>query len=153
MSFRPLYIWPIIPSLRPSRAGRDVRLSIWRRDYDFEVVEAHHRYKVDAPSRTASTIGETIAAALGRNLTDCAVYGRQGVTRERDPSTIGFFAIRGGDVIGEHTALFIGDGERIEITHKTVNRSSYVSGALRAARVLMQQKSGLFDMRDVLQKS
>lgn len=121
--------------------------------YDIEVVEAHHRYKVDAPSGTALTIGETIAAALGRNLTDCAVYGRQGVTGERNPSTIGFSAIRGGDIVGEHTVLFIGDGERIEITHKTVNRAPYVSGALRAARFLMQQKSGLFDMQDVLQKS
>ncbi|MFM0414989.1 4-hydroxy-tetrahydrodipicolinate reductase [Paraburkholderia aromaticivorans] len=118
--------------------------------YDIEVVEAHHRYKVDAPSGTALTIGETIADALGRKLADCAVYAREGATGERAPSTIGFSSIRGGDIVGEHTVLFIGDGERIEITHKTLNRSPYVSGALRAARYLMGFDAGLFDMHDVL---
>ncbi|MEM5369272.1 4-hydroxy-tetrahydrodipicolinate reductase [Paraburkholderia azotifigens] len=121
--------------------------------YDIEIIEAHHRYKVDAPSGTALTIGETVAAAVGRNLADCAVYGRQGVTGKRDSSTIGFSAIRGGDIVGEHTVMFIGDGERIEVTHKTLNRLPYVRGALRAARFLMEQKSGLFDMHDVLRKN
>jgi 4-hydroxy-tetrahydrodipicolinate reductase len=118
--------------------------------YDIEVVEAHHRHKVDAPSGTALTIGETIADALGRNLADCAVFTREGVTGARDPSTIGFSSIRGGDIVGEHTVLFIGEGERIEITHRTLNRLPYVSGALRAAGFLMKQESGLFDMQDVL---
>lgn len=118
--------------------------------YDIEVVEAHHRHKVDAPSGTALTIGETIADALGRNLAACAVFAREGVTGPRDPSTIGFSSIRGGDIVGEHTVLFIGEGERIEITHKTLNRLPYASGALRAARFLMKQASGLFDMQDVL---
>ncbi len=120
--------------------------------YDIEVVEAHHRHKVDAPSGTALTIGETIADALGRKLADCAVFTRDGVTGPRDPSTIGFSSIRGGDIVGEHTVLFIGEGERIEITHKTLNRLPYVSGALRAARFLMKQESGLFDMQDVLRR-
>lgn len=118
--------------------------------YDIEVIEAHHRYKVDAPSGTALAIGAAIAAALGRSLDDCAVYGRHGVTGTRDPSTIGFSAIRGGDIVGEHTVLFIGEGERIEITHKTLNRLPYVRGALRAARFLMNEERGLFDMHDVL---
>ena len=120
--------------------------------YDIEVVEAHHRHKVDAPSGTALTIGETIADALGRNLADCAVFAREGMTGARDSSTIGFSSIRGGDIVGEHTVLFIGEGERIEITHKTLNRLPYVNGALRAARFLMKQESGLFDMQDVLRR-
>ncbi|MBN3760683.1 4-hydroxy-tetrahydrodipicolinate reductase [Burkholderia sp. Ac-20365] len=118
--------------------------------YDIEIVEAHHRYKVDAPSGTALTIGETIATALGHNLADRAVFAREGMTGPRVPSTIGFSAIRGGDIVGEHAVLFIGDGERIEITHKTLNRLPYVSGAMRAARFLMGRDSGLFDMGDVL---
>ena len=120
------------------------------RGYDVEVVEAHHRYKVDAPSGTALAIGEAIAAALGRNLDDCAVYDRHGVTGAREPSTIGFSAIRGGDIVGEHTVLFIGEGEQIKIAHKTLNRLPYVRGALLAARFLMDKDSGLFDMQDVL---
>lgn len=118
--------------------------------YDIEVVEAHHRYKVDAPSGTALTIGETIADALGRKLADCAAYARDGITGERDPSAIGFSSIRGGDIVGEHTVLFIGDGERIEINHKTLSRVPYVNGAMRAARFLMGRNAGLFDMHDVL---
>ena len=119
-------------------------------DWDVEVFEAHHRRKVDAPSGTALTMGEVIANALGRNLDDCAVYGREGVTGERDPSTIGFSAIRGGDIVGDHTVLFAGIGERIEITHKSSSRVSYAQGALRAVRFLSSRGAGLFDMQDVL---
>jgi 4-hydroxy-tetrahydrodipicolinate reductase len=118
--------------------------------YDIEIIEAHHRHKVDAPSGTALAMGETIAHALGRELKDCAVYGREGVTGERDPSTIGFAAIRGGDIVGDHTVLFAGIGERIEITHKSASRLSYAQGALRAARFLANHERGFFDMQDVL---
>jgi 4-hydroxy-tetrahydrodipicolinate reductase len=118
--------------------------------YDIEIIEAHHRHKVDAPSGTALAMGEAIAGALGRSLDDCAVYGRHGVTGERDPSTIGFAAIRGGDIVGDHTVLFAGIGERIEITHKSASRLSYAQGALRAARFLEGRASGLYDMQDVL---
>jgi 4-hydroxy-tetrahydrodipicolinate reductase len=112
--------------------------------------KAHHRHKVDAPSGTALKMGEVIAGALGRDLKDCAVYGREGLTGERDPSTIGFAAIRGGDIVGDHTVLFLGDGERIEITHKSSSRETYAQGSLRAARFLAGKTSGLFDMFDVL---
>lgn len=118
--------------------------------YDIEIVEAHHRHKVDAPSGTALKMGEVVASALGRNLKDCAVYGREGVTGERDPSTIGFATIRGGDVVGDHTVLFAGIGERIEITHKSSSRATYAQGSLRAARFLSGKASGLFDMNEVL---
>ena len=118
--------------------------------YDIEIIEAHHRHKVDAPSGTALAMGEVVAKALGRDLKDCAVYGREGVTGERDPSTIGFAAIRGGDIVGDHTVLFAGIGERIEITHKSANRLSYAQGALRAARFLASRDTGFFDMQDVL---
>ncbi|MGH8780675.1 4-hydroxy-tetrahydrodipicolinate reductase [Paraburkholderia sp.] len=118
--------------------------------YDIEIIEAHHRHKVDAPSGTALMMGEAIAGALGRDLDSCAVYGREGVTGERDPSTIGFSAIRGGDIVGDHTVLFAGIGERIEITHKSASRLSYAQGALRAVRFLEGQKAGLYDMQDVL---
>ncbi|MBI5257116.1 MAG: 4-hydroxy-tetrahydrodipicolinate reductase [Burkholderiales bacterium] len=118
--------------------------------YDIEIIEAHHRHKVDAPSGTALQMGEVIASALGRSLKDCAVYAREGVTGERDPSTIGFSAIRGGDIVGDHTVLFAGIGERIEITHKSASRVSYAQGALRAARFLAGQRSGQFSMADVL---
>ena len=118
--------------------------------YDIEIIEAHHRHKVDAPSGTALKMGEVIADALGRDLKDCAVYAREGITGERDPSTIGFAAIRGGDIVGDHTVLFAGIGERIEITHKSSSRVTYAQGSLRAARFLAGQKSGLFDMFDVL---
>lgn len=118
--------------------------------YDIEIIEAHHRHKVDAPSGTALKMGEVIAEALGRDLKDCAVYAREGVTGERDPSSIGFATIRGGDIVGDHTVLFAGTGERIEITHKSSSRSTYAQGSLRAACFLAGQKSGLFDMFDVL---
>lgn len=118
--------------------------------YDIEIIEAHHRHKVDAPSGTALMMGEVIADALGRDLKACAVYGREGVTGERDPSTIGFSAIRGGDIVGDHTVLFAGIGERIEITHKSASRVSYAQGALRAVRFLAGRDTGLYDMQDVL---
>jgi len=118
--------------------------------YDIEVIEAHHRHKVDAPSGTALQIGEVLAHALGRDLKDCAVYARHGLTGERDPSSIGFAAIRGGDIVGDHTVLFAGTGERIEISHKSSSRATYVQGSLRAARFLASRDRGLFDMNDVL---
>ncbi len=118
--------------------------------YDIEVIEAHHRHKVDAPSGTALKMGEVIAEALGRDLKDCAVYAREGVTGERDPSSIGFATIRGGDIVGDHTVLFAGTGERIEITHKSSSRATYAQGSLRAARFLSGKPNGLFDMFDVL---
>ena len=118
--------------------------------YDIEIIEAHHRHKVDAPSGTALQMGEVLASALGRDLKDCAVYGREGVTGERDPSTIGFATIRGGDIVGDHTVLFAGIGERIEISHKSSSRVTYAQGSLRAARFLAAHGPGLYDMSDVL---
>ena len=118
--------------------------------YDIEIIEAHHRHKVDAPSGTALKMGEVIADALGRDLRDCAVYQRHGHTGEREPSTIGFSAIRGGDIVGDHTVLFAGTGERIEITHKSASRTTYAQGSLRAARYLAGCDRGLYDMFDVL---
>ena len=118
--------------------------------YDIEIIEAHHRHKVDAPSGTALRMGEVIADALGRDLKDCAVYAREGVTGERDPSSIGFATIRGGDIVGDHTVLFAGTGERIEISHKSSTRAGYAQGSLRAVRFLADKKTGLFNMFDVL---
>ena len=118
--------------------------------YDIEIIEAHHRHKVDAPSGTALKMGEVIADALGRDLKDCAVYERYGVTGERDPSSIGFATIRGGDIVGDHTVLFAGTGERIEISHKSSSRATYAQGSLRAVRFLGGHATGLFDMFDVL---
>jgi 4-hydroxy-tetrahydrodipicolinate reductase len=118
--------------------------------YDIEIIEAHHRHKVDAPSGTALRLGEAAAAALGRDLSKCAVYGREGVTGERDAKTIGFATVRGGDVVGDHTVLFAGTGERVELTHKASSRATFALGALRAAKFLAGKKSGLFDMQDVL---
>ena len=118
--------------------------------YDIEIIEAHHRHKVDAPSGTALKMGEVIADALGRDLNDVAVYAREGITGERDPSSIGFVNIRGGDIVGDHTVLFAGIGERIEISHKSSSRVTYANGSLRAARFLQQHATGLFDMNDVL---
>lgn len=118
--------------------------------YDIEIIEAHHRHKVDAPSGTALKMGEVVAEALGRDLKSCAVYGREGVTGERDPSTIGFATIRGGDVVGDHTVLFAGIGERIEISHKASSRATFAQGSLRAVRFLAGQSKGLFGMDDVL---
>ncbi len=118
--------------------------------YDIEIIEAHHRHKVDAPSGTALKMGEVIAEAMGRNLKECAVFAREGVTGERDPSSIGFAAIRGGDIVGDHTVLFAGVGERIEISHKSSNRSGYAQGSLRAVQFLTKHPTGMFDMFDVL---
>jgi 4-hydroxy-tetrahydrodipicolinate reductase len=118
--------------------------------YDIEIIEAHHRHKVDAPSGTALQMGEVIASALGRDLKDVAVLSREGVTGARDPSSIGFAAIRGGDIVGDHTVLFAGIGERIEISHKSSSRVTYAHGALRAARFLVGKTNGLYDMQDVL---
>lgn len=128
----------------------DVAARVLDAGYDIEIVEAHHRHKVDAPSGTALRMGEVIAAALGRDLKDCAVYGREGHTGEREARTIGFATVRGGDIVGDHTALFAGTGERVEITHKAGSRMPYALGALRAARFLRERSSGLFDMQDVL---
>ena len=118
--------------------------------YDIEIIEAHHRHKVDAPSGTALGMGEEIAKTLGRDLAQCAVYGREGVTGERDPSAIGFATVRGGDIVGDHTVLFAGTGERIEITHKASSRATFALGALRAARFLKENPAGMYDMQDVL---
>ena len=119
-------------------------------EVDVEIIEAHHRHKVDAPSGTALRMGEVVAGALGRDLGDCAVYGREGHTGERDRKTIGFETIRAGDIVGDHTVLFAGTGERIEITHKASSRMTFANGAVRAAGWLMGQDAGLFDMQDVL---
>jgi len=118
--------------------------------YDVEIIEAHHRHKVDAPSGTALRFGEMVAATLGRDLSKTAVHGREGVTGERETGTIGFHAIRGGDIVGEHTVMFAGPGERVEITVRSGSRMTYAVGALRAAAFLSDKKHGLFDMFDVL---
>jgi len=118
--------------------------------YDVEIIEAHHRHKVDAPSGTALRLGEAAASVLGRDLQTCAVYGREGVTGERDANTIGFATVRGGDVVGDHTVLFAGIGERVELTHKASSRATFALGALRAAKYLADRQTGLFDMQDVL---
>lgn len=119
-------------------------------EFDVEIVEAHHRHKVDAPSGTALAMGEVVARALGRDLAQCAVYGRQGHTGERDPRTIGFETIRAGDIVGEHTVWFAGSGERVEITHKAASRMTFARGAVRAALWLAGRGAGLYDMQDVL---
>lgn len=118
--------------------------------YDIEIVEAHHRHKVDAPSGTALAMGEVVARALGRELKDCAVYAREGHTGPRDASAIGFATIRGGDIVGDHTVLFAGTGERIEITHRSASRQGYAQGSLRAAHWLADKPPGLYGMADVL---
>ena len=117
---------------------------------DIEIIEAHHRNKIDAPSGTAVRMGEIIAGALGRDLADCAVYGREGHTGIRDRRTIGFETIRAGDIVGEHTVMFGGEGERIELTHRAASRANFAAGALRAARWVVQRPPGLYDMQDVL---
>lgn len=119
-------------------------------DFDVEVIEAHHRHKIDAPSGTAVRMGEILAQALDRDLAECAVYGRQGRTGARDRKTIGFETIRAGEIVGDHTVLYAGAGERIEITHRAQDRSTFASGALRAAHWLNQREPGLYDMVDVL---
>jgi len=118
--------------------------------YDIEIIEAHHRHKVDAPSGTALGLGQAVARALDRDLASCGVYGREGVTGERDPKTIGFATVRGGDIVGDHTLLFAGIGERVELTHKASSRATFAQGALRAAKWLQGRAPGLYDMRDVL---
>lgn len=128
----------------------EVAARILDQGYDVEVVEAHHRFKVDAPSGTALRMGEVVARELGRDLDACAIYGREGVTGERKAETIGFSTIRGGDIVGDHTVLFAGIGERIEITHRSASRMPYALGAMRAARFLAGRGAGLFDMQDVL---
>ncbi|AFI83401.1 4-hydroxy-tetrahydrodipicolinate reductase [Methylophaga nitratireducenticrescens] len=117
---------------------------------DIEIIEAHHRHKVDAPSGTALRMGEVVADALGRDLKECAIYGREGRTGERDRNTIGFATVRAGDIVGDHTVLFAAEGERVEITHKASSRMTFAYGAMRASKWLMQQQTGLFDMQDVL---
>ena len=119
-------------------------------DYDIEIIEAHHRHKVDAPSGTALRMGEVVAETLGRDLSECAVYGREGQTGARKPDTIGFETIRAGDIVGDHTVMFATDGERVEITHKASSRMTFAKGAVRAAKWLAEKDSGLFDMQDVL---
>lgn len=118
--------------------------------FDVELVELHHRHKVDAPSGTALRMGEIVAHALGRDLKADAIFGREGITGERKSETIGFSALRGGDAVGDHTVMFLGAGERLEITHRSSSRATYAEGALRSARFLMDKKSGLYDMQDVL---
>jgi 4-hydroxy-tetrahydrodipicolinate reductase len=119
-------------------------------DWDVEIIEAHHRHKVDAPSGTALRLGEVVAHALGRNLKEVAVYGREGVTGERDRKTIGFATVRAGDVVGDHTVLFATEGERVEITHKASSRMTFAKGAVRASAWLGGKPAGLYDMQDVL---
>jgi len=118
--------------------------------YDVEIIEAHHRHKVDAPSGTALKLGEVVAGALGRDLQDNAVFGRKGDTGERPARQIGFHAVRGGDIVGEHTVLFAGQGERVEVTVRSQSRMTYAAGALRAAKFLKGRPAGLYDMADVL---
>jgi len=120
-------------------------------DSSIEIIEAHHRYKVDSPSGTALKMGEVVANALGRDLSKCAIYGREGIEEPRDQNTIGFSSIRGGDVVGEHTVAFFMDGERVEITHKASSRMIYANGAVRAAHWLTDKPSGLYSMQDVLE--
>jgi len=119
-------------------------------EVDIEIIEAHHRHKVDAPSGTALRMGEVVAQALGRDLQEVAVYGREGQTGARQRDTIGFATVRAGDVVGDHTVLFAAEGERVEITHKASSRMTFAKGAVRAAMWLEQQPSGLYDMQDVL---
>ncbi len=128
----------------------EIAAKMLNQGYDIEIIEAHHRHKVDAPSGTALKMGEVIADALDKKLDDIAVYAREGHTGERKEGSIGFSAIRGGDIVGDHTVLFAGDGERIEISHKSSSRQSYAQGSLRAVRFLQNQNFGLFDMQDVL---
>lgn len=119
-------------------------------DADIEIIETHHRHKVDSPSGTALRLGEAVAETLGRDLADCAVYGRQGIGQPRDHQTIGFSTIRGGDVAGDHTVLFASEGERVELTHKASSRMTFAHGAVRAATWLHSQSAGFYDMQDML---
>lgn len=128
----------------------DTAAKVFGEDADIEIVEAHHRHKVDAPSGTALKMGEVVANALGRDLSECAVYGREGIEEPRDRKTIGFSTIRGGDVVGEHTVSFFMEGERVEITHKASSRMTFANGAVRAASWLNGKESKLYNMHDVL---
>ncbi len=128
----------------------EIAASVLGDDVDVEVIEAHHRHKIDAPSGTAVRMGEILARALGRDLEKDAIYGREGTTGPRERSTIGFATVRGGDIVGDHTVLYAGAGERIEITHRAQSRANFAQGALRAARFLADKPNGLFDMQDVL---
>lgn len=128
----------------------DVAARSLGKGYDVEIFEAHHRYKVDAPSGTALRMGEVVAQALGSDLRQSAIYGREGVTGERKDETIGFATVRGGDMVGDHSVMFIGAGERLDITHRATSRANYATGALRAARFIMAKRNGLYDMADIL---
>ncbi len=128
----------------------DIAARVLGDEVDIEVIEAHHRHKVDAPSGTALRMGEVVADALGRDLSECAVYGREGQTGERERKIIGFETIRAGDIVGEHTVMFADIGERVEITHKASSRMTFANGAVRAAKWLDNHDKGLFDMQDVL---
>ncbi len=128
----------------------DIAARVLGNDVDIEIVEAHHRHKVDAPSGTALRMGEVVADALGRDLKTCAVYGREGRTGERDRNTIGFATVRAGDIVGDHTVMFAAEGERVEITHKASSRMTFALGAMRASSWLMTHQAGLYDMQDVL---
>jgi len=128
----------------------EMAASVLKTGYDVEIVESHHRMKIDAPSGTALRMGEVVAKAMGRDHDAVAVYGREGVTGARRDETIGYAVVRGGDGVGDHTVMFLGPGERIEVTHKASSRMTYAQGALRACRFLQGKKSGLFDMQDVL---
>lgn len=123
---------------------------ILKDDFDIEVVEMHHKHKIDAPSGTALRLGEAAALGIGQSLKDCAIYSREGNTGEREAGKIGFATLRGGDVVGDHTVVFAGTGERVELTHKASSRATFALGALRAAKFLKNKKQGFFDMRDVL---
>lgn len=128
----------------------EVAAKIFGDSVDIEITEAHHRHKVDAPSGTALKMGEVVAEAVGRDLSEVAVYGREGLTGERDRQTIGFTTIRGGDIIGEHQVMFAGQGERVEINHRAHSRENFAAGAVRAAHWVASQPSGVYDMQDVL---
>jgi 4-hydroxy-tetrahydrodipicolinate reductase len=128
----------------------DVAARSLGKGYDVEIFEAHHRHKVDAPSGTALRMGEVVAQALGRDLRQSALYGREGVTGERRDETIGFATVRGGDMVGDHSVMFIGTGERLDVTHRATSRANYATGALRAARFILDRPNGLYDMADVL---
>lgn len=128
----------------------DTAARVLQDGYDIEIIEAHHKHKIDAPSGTALHLGGIVARALGRELDDCAVYAREGVTGERKAGSIGFATVRAGDIVGEHTVLFAGEGERVELTIRSSSRATYAQGAMRAAKFLAGKKSGLYDMQDVL---
>ena len=128
----------------------EVAAKILNEGYDVEILEAHHHHKIDSPSGTALRMGEVVAKAFGEKLSEVAVHGRDGHVGARTQREIGFHAIRGGDLVGDHTVMFVGEGERIEITHRSSSRANYAQGALRACRFLMTQPGGLFDMQDVL---